>query len=80
MAVVAKNQDFVMVFPARNIEDYILLDSTGPEMSNFTVLSWINTSAKETVALFTYSDGSDEEIRITFNSVTVYFRVHKIAA
>ena len=76
LIVVLKNQDFVMVFPARSIGDYIQLDNTGPEMSQFTLVFWINFSVEDGVTVLTYSaEGNYQEIRITINGQSLWFRV-----
>ncbi len=58
-AVIPKNQDFVMVFPTWSVENYILVDNTGTEMSMFTLLFWINTLSQNSTTILSYSTETD---------------------
>ena len=60
----SKGQDYEMVFPTRDIKNYISVDVT-EEMSEMTLVFWINTVESEDMNLVSYAvQGNHQEVRL----------------
>lgn len=72
-----KNQDFAMVFPARSVHNYILMDNSNvPAMAGFTLLFWVTYLGENTMTILTYAlERSTEVIKLDITESSFWLRI-----
>lgn len=74
-------QEFDLKFPSKDIKNYILLDNNVPEMSNMTLMFWINTLQAERMTVLSYAvQESVEELRIFLERDKIMLMIHSLQA